>query len=282
MNIKLKSEDIPLHVAAANGDFTTLKRLLAEGADPAVRDRAGNTALHHCPFCRPCIKLLVEYGLDVNLRNKYKQTPLHVFISSVLLEFGADINLQDCEGRTPLHINVHRNWAGVAQLLIALGADLELRDKWGRTPLHQAAIARSSESLLMLIAYGANLDTRDNQGRTPLESIEAGEYEGIVADCDAMDPFYIIRMLQQASSKGDVRDEYEDTALISAARQDVVEAMPFLLQQGADLWAVSDNGWSRCQYAESARSLDAIRHCHRLSARSYRGIITGTWSRDST
>ncbi|CAN5755027.1 hypothetical protein BH23PLA1_BH23PLA1_22020 [soil metagenome] len=72
-----------------------------------------------------------------------------------LVEAGADLNLRDAFGHTPLHIAVDNDTDAVAQaggdaediryettiLLLQLGADRDIRDNAGRTPRDLAALA---------------------------------------------------------------------------------------------------------------------------------------------
>jgi len=42
----VKYKRTPLMLAARDGDYNEVKRLLADGADPAVKDTFGDTAIH--------------------------------------------------------------------------------------------------------------------------------------------------------------------------------------------------------------------------------------------
>jgi len=57
------------------------------------------------------VKLLLERGVDPNVRNNHDSTPLHyaakkchVDVARVLLDHGADPTIRDNKGRTPLDI----------------------------------------------------------------------------------------------------------------------------------------------------------------------------------
>lgn len=67
----------PLHLAATNPDTSTLKALLAAGADPNARDNDGATPLHMAA---------------------YASRPLH---TQILLEAGADPQAKTDNGRDP-------------------------------------------------------------------------------------------------------------------------------------------------------------------------------------
>jgi ankyrin repeat protein len=70
-------------IAAWCGDIETVSRLLGEGADLAVRNGKGSTALHLALQQRhvAVAKLLLEHGADVNTPTKKGVTPLMVAAS---------------------------------------------------------------------------------------------------------------------------------------------------------------------------------------------------------
>ena len=96
-------------LAAVIGGRTEVARvLLKAGASTEARDCTGAT-----PLCEAVLWLLREgYGADVNSRNAFGWTPLHVSIDRghhVLTQYlmgkgGADISLTTQEGYTPLHV----------------------------------------------------------------------------------------------------------------------------------------------------------------------------------
>jgi len=118
----------PLHIAALlysdreirnqiqQGDLKDIPRLLevllSAGADPNIKDKEGETALHEATLGRyeEVALLLIQSGADVNASNNEGVTPL-CFASgmglprvvSALLERGANPNVR-MEGVTPLHM----------------------------------------------------------------------------------------------------------------------------------------------------------------------------------
>jgi len=119
----------------------------------SVKTSDGTTPLHwaadHCK--KELVKLLIANGADVNAKNKFDETPLHIAstrrsaypreeedIIEMLLANGADINAKTKAGRTPLHQAVVMRCKDHAELLLYNHADVNAKDKDGFTPLHLA------------------------------------------------------------------------------------------------------------------------------------------------
>jgi len=137
--------------------------------DPDIARRAvaedGNTSLHYAAF-RPepeVLKLLLDSGIDVNVRNENRDTPLHLAANMewvegarLLLDAGADVNAIDGLGMAPLHWSHN---VALCQLLIEHGADLEITDQYGRTALARAMEGGRTELAELLRKHGAKEPT---------------------------------------------------------------------------------------------------------------------------
>ena len=132
-----------------------LGRSLRNGADPNRRNEYAATALHDWSAVGipEAVRLLVEFGAEVDVQDRYGMTPLHhltfpltfddgssatpqnghATVAQILLEVGADPNLQDLRGQTPLHRATRRDQSDVIEILVQHGADLQIRDAEGRT-----------------------------------------------------------------------------------------------------------------------------------------------------
>ena len=96
----------------------------------------------------------------------------------MLIERGANVNVRDAEGRTPLHQAVEYGVQPVAELLLSAGADPTLGCKaigMANTTLHQA-VMRGDESMVRLLVRAShsaalgqlNVDAPGQNGLTPL------------------------------------------------------------------------------------------------------------------
>ncbi|MBT5711328.1 hypothetical protein HOI71_09820, partial [Candidatus Poribacteria bacterium] len=91
-------------------------------------------------------KLLLKHGAEVDpVYPSLGWTPLHwatdIDVVRLLDDYGADLDAQDKKGRTALHVATYQGERGLAEQLIALGADTSLPNKSGRTALEIARLA---------------------------------------------------------------------------------------------------------------------------------------------
>ena len=102
-----KAPDISIHDAAKAGDIETVKQHLAAGTDVDAKDKYGRTPLHLAPGSghKEIAELLIAKGADVNAKNKYGVTPLHFAagygrkeIVELLIAKGADVNAKVVSG----------------------------------------------------------------------------------------------------------------------------------------------------------------------------------------
>jgi hypothetical protein len=180
----------PLRALAYNDTYAKL--YLAKGADPNVGSGTNlNTALHTAAKWDylATTSLLIQYGARVNVRNKNRQTPLHLAGSTptieLLLNAGANAMAIDIYGRTPLHYIANKYIGIVAiSLLLKKGGSLIAKDNDGNTPVHIAALNGSKELLaLMLHETGGiqALKERNRAGKTPLQ-VATGKAKKIIKD----------------------------------------------------------------------------------------------------
>jgi ankyrin repeat protein len=176
VNAQALVDGTPLHVAK---NLAVAELLLANGADLQAKElKVGDSALHsaawrgHADVCG----LLIDRGLDVNLKNNLDFTPLHssaafgtAEVAKLLLARGADRNAQNRDGWTPLHLAVGLGQIEMAALLLDQGADPNLRDSFFQAaPLHWAVGLGRKEMVALLISKGAELNLKNREGKTPL------------------------------------------------------------------------------------------------------------------
>ncbi|MDB4797386.1 ankyrin repeat domain-containing protein, partial [bacterium] len=94
------------------------------------------------------------------------------------LEEGANVNVKDKWGQTLLHHAANEDRKEIVELLIAAGADVKAKDEDGVTPLHFTAANRRKEVAELLIVKGANVNAENDDGDTPVDwAIEYNQIE---------------------------------------------------------------------------------------------------------
>jgi len=177
------SERTALWWAAKGGNKAVAEALFAAKADANIKDKQGRTALWGAVETDlETVKLLVDKGADVNLRDKINSTPL-LWASGFgkpetvgfLLSKGADVKAVDDNGWTPLIWAAGLGQPQTVQILVNSKADLAAADKQtGDTPLLRGARTGKAESLQILLAAGADIKAKNKAGQTALHLAAAG------------------------------------------------------------------------------------------------------------
>jgi ankyrin repeat protein len=153
----------PMH-AARSAEMVQL--LLDFHADPEVVNRAGERPLHHYVDRKnmATMRAILQRGADVNPASGiYGWTPLHRAAQAgsadavkILLEFGADVTLRDTELNTPLHFAAKEGAIEVARLLLERWPEgVRARNVKSDTPLHRAAVEGNTEMIRLLLEIWA-------------------------------------------------------------------------------------------------------------------------------
>lgn len=160
-------ESTALHLAAARGYAECVELLISEGAKTNTRNHRGFTALHLAARCSSseCVEILLRDGnADPNIEDFDKRTALHAAVSrseracdiiDMLVSWGAEVNKKDAYGYSPLHLAAMDGLTQCVETLIFLGGDVTSKSKKGRTAL--SVIARKTPKSLSILRH--NLDS---------------------------------------------------------------------------------------------------------------------------
>ncbi|KDN71784.1 hypothetical protein CSUB01_02680 [Colletotrichum sublineola] len=282
----------PLAMAARGGFYRSVETLLQYRADPNQPDSSGETALQYAvrageiDICR----LLLQHGADPNFTADEKHsTPLITAVDKqfkdlvqLLVENGAAIETRETRStlweRTPLLVATCREDPGIVEFLISKGANLEAVDKdgwsaifasalYGRTesvrilaragvdvnsysaettetPLHVAI--KFPETVRVLLQHGANVNLpslENDEFRTPFDRAVRGNHVETVKI-----------MLEEAQNAPDLTLPSTKKALQNAVTWDYQEVVALVLEAGADVNLVDENGWSLVALAVQHKS----------------------------
>lgn len=242
--------------AVSNNDVKTARRMIAAGADVnAVYNQHEYSiivACHHSNY--ELVRLLVESGADVNVRDKERSTPLLA-----------------CDAYYP----------EIYKLLLEAGAQVNVRDIYDSTPLLKAAMTGKAESVRLLIAAGAHINVHSGESdETPydLARFEAAYMEN--EDAPA-----IMKLLKAAGAIRGVLLDIEDSPTITPINYEYLQAVQrqdteriiAALDKGADINATDRFGTSTI---EQAVKYNNIKLCQLLvnSGISKEHILESFWS----
>ncbi len=161
-----------LHTAAARGYTDVVRWLLDYGANPDIKDDAGNTA-------QSCAQKAGHAKVAQMLEEASKLLNQPV-AERVTLAATGDINERDAYGYTALHWAASRGNVQAVRDLIAQGADLNKMNSIGLTALTLAAMNGCENIVRLLIDNGADINMSSNKITTPLGMARHGGYPAIV------------------------------------------------------------------------------------------------------
>ncbi|CAD6208853.1 GSCOCG00010682001-RA-CDS, partial [Cotesia congregata] len=226
---------IPLLLAVEAGNQSMCRELLAQQAPEQLRATtpAGDTALHLAARRRDVdmVRILVDYGAQVDMQNGEGQTPLHIASAEgdetlVKYFYGvrASASIADHQDRTPMHLAAENGHASIIDLLAEkFRASIFERTKDGSTLMHIASLNGHSECANMLFKKGVYLHMPNKRGARSIHTASRYGHVGIIST------------LLQRGEKVDATTNDNYTALhiaVESAKPAVVET---LLGYGAEV-----------------------------------------------
>ena len=156
----------PAVAALAGRHFELAHVLHRNGSSVDPRDGIGDSTLHCAAQAGnlEMVKVLLGYGIDVNVQNMNGTTPLFytmygnfndsdVRVVRLLLDHGADPSAPRNNRETPLHYASRYGRADIARLLLEHGSSVEVKDDGDRTPLDVASEERHDEIIKLLLEH---------------------------------------------------------------------------------------------------------------------------------
>jgi ankyrin repeat protein len=239
----------PLHWTCIKGDYKTTAALISNCADLNQQDLVGFSPIAWAAASghQNIVQLLIEAGADVHSTSSCESTPLcwasacgHEEIVLMLLEAGADINHINSKDETPVMLSYTHGHEELAERLVFLGADLN------KTPiLSWATMNGFAEVATRLVELGADVNKRSSCGYTPL-------YSACRRGCDDL-----VTLLLQKGAAVNARVSNDcRSALHTATVNGFLDIANALIENGADLNAISATGYAPLHFAFKKNRLD--------------------------
>lgn len=162
LNILNDDGQSPLHLAVLTRQPRIVRRLILAGANPAVRNFRGNTALH---LTCATGDLTAAKALTEPLSPVEKN---YLLPSKKVPALPQNLEQRNYDGEMCLHIAAASGYVELVRLLLRLGADLEAREALaGKTALH-LAVERGCRSVVAFLLQECRpcLDTQTYAGIT--------------------------------------------------------------------------------------------------------------------
>ncbi len=185
-----------LHKAAHENDPDAVRQIMAEGANPDVRDSYGRTPAHVAAFASSydVVRALAEAGADMNALEEgiYDVVTIAAVANdpemvSLAIELGNDPGLTtSIYDGTALIAAAHLGHHEVVRRLIKAGAPLDHVNNLVWTALIEAVVLGDGgpdhiATVMALVEAGADVSIGDRNGVTALQHAVARNYDQIAA-----------------------------------------------------------------------------------------------------
>jgi ankyrin repeat protein len=181
--------DQVLMYAALYASDDCIQLLLEKGANPNAKNKLGETALLWSVHDLKRVRLLIQYGADVNVVTDQGNTPLLAAcvgsmqseVIRLLLDKGANPLAKNSRGETSLMRVALYGDTATAALLINRGVDVNLKNSNQETALFMCARTANNQMVSWLLRNGADADCLDSYKATALS------YAVVVCDMPAIE-----------------------------------------------------------------------------------------------
>ena len=249
----------PLHLAASGHHLQIVGILLQYNAEVNSRNEDGRTPL--------LMALSRENALDDGgstsshqVSQGWQKGDLITRLVRLLLDYGANVNVYDKSRKTPLHFAASEGHLYVARMLLERNADVRVHGDGGDTPLHLAASSHHLQIVRNLLQYNAEVNSRNEDGCTPL--LMALSRENALDDGGSTSSHQVsqgwqkgdliarlVRLLLDYGANVNVYDKSRNTPLHFAASEGHLDVARMLLELGADFDSQNNVGLTPLQQA---------------------------------
>ncbi len=283
--VTIREPEDPLIKAAFDDDLILVAQLALKTANINASDKLTDTnAMAYAVRNRnrEMISVLLSAGSSPNGANSHGRTPLMnlnqeatVEVVHDLISAGAKVNERDETGDTALLNAAAHCSVAVLKELIDAGARIDAKDEAGNTALMSAAANQDPQVIRLLLKTDLNVDAKNDDGESALAIAareDAGENmialiaagasinlkqkdldQGVVRAVDHED-LKLVRALLKAGASASAKDN-KKTVLMVAAQNGKPEMIKALLDAGAEIDAVDDDGWTALMFADDVESV---------------------------
>lgn len=262
-----------LMLAITNGASDAVFALIDSGTNINVKDASGWTPLTYAVSYNmlDVMRYLVSNKADIDLAQSEGKTALMLATEkndletiSYLIDAGAQIDIVDAKGCTAFLYAVLYDNNDIAKTLLNKSKDSVDKDSVdGFTPLMVAANNKNIEMVRMIVTAGANINKVDSYGRSAFtyavakNSMDVAEYlmengaDVTLVDVNDANAFMYASSnnntdIMSYILKKDVDVNFTDargwTALMYAAEHNAFEAAQLLIDSGANLYKIGNDG----------------------------------------
>ncbi|XP_065579829.1 putative ankyrin repeat protein RF_0381 [Artemia franciscana] len=254
MNAANNEGDMPIHIAAREGNTDIVHLLLENGAIFNAKNEEGYTP-KELSNDHIVDQVLKSVNMFLNINDGKSKQIMQEYINKQ----GASVyvNTRDKNHKTALHHAVASSRIDIIKLLLQNNADPNALYANHYTPLHFAVENNNIEAVELLLKHGAYFNIKNKQGKSPFEHIENKTFDSVNNSCSNLlgsinelfigiesdDPestinYFKIRCLQQTYRINietiiNVRDDLGNTLLHYAADYAYRDIVKLLLQHGA-------------------------------------------------
>jgi len=215
------------------------------------------TLLHLASYCGQVevVRLIVNRGADINIRDAINNTALHyaaescsVGIIKFLIDKGLSVNLTNTENSTPLHISVQFGHLEATKTLVGKGATMDNTNEYGVTALMIAAIHCKLEFFRYLTEKGADI----NVPNAKHNNNTAVHYAAASGSVD------IIKLLLDKRMSVNLTNTEDSTPLHITAEFGHLEATKALVERGAAINNTNEYGATALMVAADLGKLEIV------------------------
>ncbi len=235
----------PLHVSALRKNKKIAELLFQAGGDVHALDNRKNSLLHYAFYSQKqgekkktleLVRFLISKKINVNIRNKAKDTALHLAASNgdlknvlLLLKSGAKVQLTNMYKQTAVHqllaeANPPKNYKKIVSEMMKQTFPIDLKDNSGKTILHYSAEKGLLNVVQKAVSKKAKLNIQTPEGWSALHLASVNAH------------FPVIEFLVQQGANVNIKDKEGVTPLYFAVGSGNKHAVALLLKSKAEVF----------------------------------------------